>query len=428
MKGYSEQIKEIKAERAKRKMTNDISNSTLIGYKGSTGVYTPDNANHIFICGTTGSGKTVALSNFMNQAFSKNYPALIVDGKGDIGDNSILDIMNTFQKKSKRKTYIINLTDPTRSSKYNPFQNANASVVKDMMINLSDWSEQHYKVNTERYLQRVIQLMELQGIPFSFGMILKYIPVDQFITLSMELSKQGIITKEYHLENISLSKISGPIAEGAEARFSLLAESSLGTIFDDDGVDIYSALKENAIIVFILNPLLYPETSVLMGRLILIDSKKAVSHLFTENKRTFFILDELNSYVSSVLIDLVNKSRSAGVTCILAVQSLSALEKKEESFKQEIIENCNNYIILRQNSSDNAEEWANIVGTRKSIDTTYQIGDKEGRSRPTGMGTMKFTREYIFHPDTIKYLRRGEAIFVSKDTGEKTKLNIHKPF
>ena len=351
---YIEEIRKLKAERKKgRKMNNDINNSTLIGYKGNSAVYIPDNSKHIFICGTTGSGKTIVLSNFINRVFNMNYPALIVDGKGDIGEGSILDITENFKRNYDKKVYVIDLNNPKTSDKYNPFNNANPTVAKDMLINLSSWSEEHYKVNTERYLQKVITLMQLQNIPLSFESIVKYMGAENFIDLSMNLRKTEIISKDEHLNNVNLTKISGAIAEAAAARFSLLLESELGTIFHKDGIDITTALKEKAVIVFVLNPLLYPETSALMGRLILIDSKKAISNLFEfDNKsgRSFFILDEINSFASSVLIDLVNKSRSAGVTCILATQSLSDLDcAVDENFKEQIIENCNNYIVLRQN-------------------------------------------------------------------------------
>jgi len=39
-----------------------------------------DNAKHVFVCGTTGGGKTVALPIFMKTAIDRDYPALIVDG------------------------------------------------------------------------------------------------------------------------------------------------------------------------------------------------------------------------------------------------------------------------------------------------------------------------------------------------------------
>jgi len=129
-----------------------------------------------------------------------------------------------------------------------------------------------------------------------------------------------------------------------------------------------------------------------------------------------------------VLIDLVNKSRSANVTCILATQSLSDLDTAvDENFKEQIIENCNNYILLRQNSGKNAEHWANIIGTRKAIDTTYQIGNEDGSTSPTGRGTIKFNQEYIFHPQEIKDLKIGEGFYISKDNGDKLKIKILKP-
>jgi hypothetical protein len=78
---------------------------------------------------------------------------------------------------------------------------------------------------------------------------------------------------------------SGKVAENSIARVSLIAESELGHIFAKEGIDIYTALRERATILFILNPLTYPELSPLMGRLILIDAKKAVSKLFTERER-----------------------------------------------------------------------------------------------------------------------------------------------
>ena len=166
--------------------------------------------------------------------------------------------------------------------------------------------------------------------------------IERFSKLSGDLSKREIITKDEHLANIDMSKGSGKIAESAFARFSLIAESELGYIFNESGVDISKALEEKAIILFILNPLIFPETSPLIGRLILIDSKKALSRRFDKNSaRTFFIMDEINSYASPVLNDLVNKSRSANITCILATQSLSDLDYAvNDAFKEQIIENC----------------------------------------------------------------------------------------
>jgi len=386
-------------------------------------VFIPSDAKHVFICGTTGSGKTVAISNFIKAGAEYDYPMLIVDGKGDTDAGSLLDIARKICPE--RKTYIVNFNEPDRSNRYNPFKNTSTDVIKDMLINMTNWSEEHYKYNTERYIQRLLKLLAMEGVELSLESLTRYLPVDNFNKLSKDLSIKGLITKAERVEDSELAKISGKIAEAAAARFATIKESNLGQVFEASGIDIYTALEENAVILFILNPLLYPEMSPLIGNLIVIDSKKAVSKFFEhKKKRIFYILDEINVYASTSLLDLVNKSRSANITCILATQSLSDLDTVSEHFKEQIIENCNNYIALRQNSSVNAEKWASVFGTRETMQATYQI--KEGES--TELGSLRKTREFIYHPDDIKLLKAGTAIFLSRDKMVHTKINVNKPF
>ncbi len=404
----------------------DKENATLIGHtRLGKAVYCPDNAKHVFASGTTGAGKTICLSNFVLNGIKKGTGLLLVDGKGDTGQGSILEIAKAFCEQHNRPLYVINMNEATKSAKYNPLKNATETVAKDMLVNMTEWSEPHYKTNTERYIQRVVKLMNIAEIPLSFNSIIQNMSADNFESLSAVLQKSGLISKENHIENLDLIKASGKIAEQASARFATIAESEMGEIFDESGIDIYSALKENAVILFILNPLIYPETSKALGRLILIDSKKAVSQLFNNDRRSFFVFDEINVYASSVLIDLINKSRSAGVTCICATQSLADLETAVgEAFKHQIIENCNNYIVMRQNSFKSAEEWAKTVGTRSKLDVTYQMSKTEA----TGMGTAKQVREFIIHPDEIKSLKTGEGVFLSRDNGRCEKIKVVKPF
>lgn len=419
-----------KPRQKKKHVNSQEENATLVGLNGRKNVYIPENAKHCFICGTTGSGKTVALSNFIQHGTKQGYPLLLVDGKGDIGKGSILEITKQFCREYKRKLYIVNLSEPEQSSKYNPFRGASPTACKDMLINLTEWSEQHYKSNTERYLQRLIILMQKAEIKLSMKSIMAYISMEKFVDLSGVLFTDKRISKEEHLFNLEIAKVCGKIVENASARFSTIIESEAGTIFGEDGIDIYTAIRENAIILFVLNPLLYPELSPLIGQLILIDAKQAVSKSFNSDlERAFFVLDEINSYASPSLIDLVNKSRSANITCVLATQSLSDLDfAVNESFKEQVIENCNNYIVLRQNSATNAEAWAGILGTRQSMEVTYQISQQSRTTTTTGLGSARRVREFIYHPDEIKNLKTGEGFFLSRDEHFHCKLQVNKPF
>jgi len=414
-------------ERVQTEALAFMADAVFLGTYGNQSVYIPNNTSHVFACGTTGSGKTVALSNFFKSGFENDMPMLIVDGKGDLGANSIIDIIH--KMKGNKKVYVVDINNPATSDKYNPFKDTSPTVIKDMIINLSVWSEEHYKQNTERYLQRLIELLNLSKIPLSLHSITNNMAVDKFTMLSANLSKADVITKEEHLHNMDIAKVCGSIAESASARFTNLIENEIGVIFSDDGIDIYTAIKENAVTVFILNPLLYPELSNAFGKLLIIDSKKAVAKLYGSGiERIFFIFDEINVYASKSLLDLVNKSRSANITCILATQSLSDLSASVEDgehFKQQVIENCNNYILVRQNSAINAEEWAAIIGTRQSMEVTYALETEQGH---TGRGSARQTREFILHPDDIKNFKRGEGFYVSKDKNIKTKIEINMPF
>ena len=402
---------------------------TLIGNYGKREVYVPDEAKHVLVCGTTGSGKTVALSNFIKNALDNRRPALIIDGKGDMGAGSLLDIVQRLNQH-RRKLYVINLSDPARSNKYNPFCGASSAMATDMLINLTEWSEEHYKLNAERYIQRILQLLELDKIPLSFRKIIQCMKPERFTELSNYLLKKELISKEEHADNLELLKTSGKIAQSSVARFSTIAESEAGKILSEQGINIAQALKENAIILFVLNPMIYPELSPAFGRLVLIDAKIAIGELFKSRiPRTFFVLDEISSYATTALTDLVNKSRSANVTCVLATQSLSDLDfAVNEAYKEQIIENCNNYIVLRQNSSVNAEHWANVLGTRRKMEVTHQLQQQGLDTSQTGYGSAKPVREYIYHPDDIKSLQTGQGIFLSRDTNYHAKIKIHKPF
>lgn len=406
-------------------------NATFLGMYGKKKIYVDHDVKHIFVCGTTGSGKTVTLSHFIESVFTNDYPSLIVDGKGDINEGSLYDyIMKYKVKYPDKKVYVIDLNNPTTCDKYNPFYHKTPTVIKDMLMSMTDWSEEHYKVNASRYLQKVIYLMQENGIELNLESVINHLSLSSFTSLSLALQKQKIITKEKHLENVKQAESVTKIVEGTIARFSLLVESDLGDIFTSskESIDIPTALNENAIVLFILNPLTYPELSPLFGRLITIDAKQGVSSLFHKRfSRTFYIFDEVSIYASQELLLLVNLSRSANITSILATQSLSDLENVSESFRKQVIESCNNYIIMRQNEPENAEIWANTIGTRKKAEVTYQIKNNQQQTDTTGLGSFKITREYLYHPDIIKSLKTGEAIYVSKDKNVHYKLKINKP-
>lgn len=95
--------------KSKNDYTNVSCNGIFVGKnQNKRKIFLEDNSKHVFIAGTTGAGKTVLLSNFIKRAALKNYGALIVDGKGDMGEGSIHQItQNICNKLNKNYTLSI---------------------------------------------------------------------------------------------------------------------------------------------------------------------------------------------------------------------------------------------------------------------------------------------------------------------------------
>ncbi|HEY5589372.1 MAG TPA: TraM recognition domain-containing protein, partial [Candidatus Paceibacterota bacterium] len=181
--------------------------------------------------------------------------------------------------------------------------------------------------------------------------------------------------------------------------------------------------------LIILDSLGKPELSKQVGRLAILDAKKAVSKLFLDKTRKYFIFDEFNVYASDVAIDLLNKSRSANITCIPAFQSLSDLDKAGGvALRNQVIENCNNYIIMRQNSYDSSAEWEKVVGKEETTNYSYSIEEKASlfgnKTISNGNGSMHKTMENKHTYTDIQNLETGQSIFISKDQRIDKKIKM----
>ena len=224
----------------------------------------------------------------------KNHPVFAIDGKGDLGDGSLLNYMQSLSETYNRQLYVINFVRPDESDHYNPFKGAGMTEAKDMLIGMSDWSEAHYKVNTERYLQQLIKILNIKKIPLDLNTIIKYSPT-LFQNLIEEMKDNNEIGIGEYAKLSDIIETTAPIVNSAMARFATTAESEAGEIFNSNGVDVYTALKQKANILIILDSLGKPELSKQVGRLAILDAKKAVSKLFLDKTRKYFIFDEFNA-------------------------------------------------------------------------------------------------------------------------------------
>ena len=378
-----------------------------------------DANSHTLVIGTTGCGKTTGILNIIESAMIRYIPLIYVDGKGDC---ELLHRVQSMAEKYDVPCYTFSMVGP--SMKYNPIASGGITSLKDRIIELRTWSEDHYRKLAEGYLQQVFKLIKQAKIQVDLVSLAKYIESDAWFELGNERNDREIIAAAQELEE--MSKDIGSL----KAEIKNLAQSEIGHLFDcssGEVITLEKALSEPCVIYFCLQPLAFPAYAETLGKLIINDIKAYAAKQLAErtSQKIFTIFDEFSLFAGDQIINLINQGRSAGIHAVLSTQSLSDIEQKgNDALVGQVLNNCNNYIIQRQNYPKDAEILANIIGTRDGYSFTSEYSRA---SMTTGTGSMRKTKEFIVHPDDIKRLSLGEAIYVNKQTFNAQKMIFRVP-
>ena len=89
--------------------------------------------------------------------------------------------------------------------------------------------------------------------------------------------------------------------------------------------------------------------------------------------------------------------------------------RRDFSFQQQVIENTNIKLILRQDDPDSVEKFVKIAGTRKTLIPTWQTEEKILGKGFTGTGSLREGQTFRVEPDLIRGLKRGEAVVIWKN-------------
>lgn len=377
---------------------------------------------HVCLVGTTGSGKTVTLYSFIAAALAKNKSLIFIDAKGDKGNIAKFKRYCADTGTGKKPKII---TIDGKYEKYNPFAVGTVSETTDKIISMTDWTEDYYRTTATSYIQTILQLMQLDGVTWSYPSITDYM----YGNYKAQESNGGgfgggfggnLADVPNGVERSRLLQKLGSFKEqdvaGIRNRLDILGGGDMGALFSDEGVCLADEMKNGGAVLISLDSLRYSETSRQIGRLIVNDIKAAISHHGDtgQQQRVAFIIDEFNVLAGNEIIDIINKGRSFGIECLLSFQSLADIDKLQggQDLRRQIIQNCNTLIVQKQNDPKDADELAKVFGTKDAIETTYQA-DNAGTM--TGLGTVKSVKEFIVSPDEIKNLTVGRAFVKTEE-------------
>lgn len=245
----------------------------------------------------------------------------------------------------------------------------------------------------------------------------------------MELQKQTVKYLDDNLQelkDIFVSILADEEAErcltGLKNQLGELLESDLGHLFvsSNKEIDLRQITDEGNVVIFSISGSRYRDYIKKLGKIIILDVNSLVAYRqATGKKKTLTIYDEFSAYGNGEIVDIVNKSRSAGFECIISTQSLADIDAVEPFLTNRIISNCGILATGRVEAED-AEKLASQFGTFEDQEITSQVEKKHNlRQVYSEMGTVRGVERFIAHPNTIKNLQVGEIFIKRKMKEEK---------
>jgi conjugal transfer pilus assembly protein TraD len=435
---------------------------------------------HVLVCGTTGSGKTVTLKNFIKSAIERNIPLIYVDGKADQRlPTEIAEICKTYNRQFK-----LFEMEESATTKYNPLATGSFTELKDKIITMKtiDSSDgKFYQTAEGEYLQFLFKVMKKANLKIDLYTLGTYISMPKLFELISQLNPKEVDLVELQTEARDIKDRLHRNLDGIISDVNTFTKSTLGHLFDTS--DVYSSsdfeimhdsiqplesspmsqspqlspqsahalksvqpqqcpqptiinleedIKSGCIIYFSLNDLTYPDYASRLGRLIINDIKSVFGRISENNPlKTFAIFDEFTTYAGEQFTTILSRTRSKGVHAIIGTQSFDTIEKMSPKLASDLIANCNTFIVHRQNSDIDAEKLTDVIGKITTYDISYHaptnnpnvvLPSQKDALEPMSSLTYRKVRENKVNPEKIQALKAGEAYVLRKKSGATINL------
>ena len=373
-------------------------------------------SRHTFISGASGWGKSYLFKILIENNLRNERPLVYIDPKGATSE---IQTFKNLCEKYGRKYYIFS-EHYENSSQFNPLANLDTEQVVEGVIRSFNWGlnpEQYYLNKAQEILSDVVFELKSKNKIVDFHSIL-----------------EGVLAHKNNDE-----------ASGLIANLKTICRSSFGKLLKDSKAEdkdlkyptsamtMRKALDEGACIYIGASTQGYGSLAKTIGK-IFVNELLQLSHyrgVKSENanqnidKPFAVFIDEAGSILFQDFIDLINKARSSGIQIYTAVQSMQDFDALAggKPFMKQLFECYSNFIFLRQSGPESAEMVSSLFGTYLSKKETDVIEDGD----KTGKGSTREVNEFRVHPDIVKELNIGQALFLGLGPRKFHLLNLRNP-
>lgn len=388
-------------------------------------LYLTDNNRslNVQISGTTGSGKSESvIFPLLWQDICQGKGAIIIDSKGDMNFfNKIHTYHKKYNTKHNQKIWLVNLSNDRFSNTYNPIFRGRAIEIKDRIMGSIDWSEIYYKTRANSTLLLLLQAIESIGKKIAFRDLYNLYTKKEALEELTKMVNDKFLKGELESKMVADFKNVRKECAGLIDNLYIMSYGGFDNIVNtySPEVDLLKAYQNNDIIYFILPTNLLDETARSFGRMLLMDLKSTAGYISGNpdiEKRFYPVFVDEPEFLTEPFVTWLNKTRSTGMCIHIAHQSLGDLERVNQHFVKQVIDNTNLKIIFRANDSDTAENYSKMLGTFKTVKKTERVNKSLLAASEGEFDSEREVDEFYVSPNVIKNdMKTGQALVIGKE-------------
>lgn len=405
---------------------------------------------HTFVPGASGSGKTTTLLTGARDSIRRGEGFVFVDMKGS---TDVPEILAAYAKRYNRRFYHWTSQDPRKAydgpastgcAYYDPLGRGNATRRANLLLEGRDWSEDHYRIIIQDYLQKAFEIAE--GVPP--GAEVDALADIMSLLDPMALKKRTlplvgdpyydeIIAEINYLTDKKIDKDVAGTLDGMRRQLGILRDSIQGRWLrkDPEGkndIVLFDTAQRGDVVVFTLDSANYSANAKLIGNLIIQDLMTVSSELRADPAPDplNIIIDEFSAIGSDNIINLIARCRDSRMPVTLSTQSLGDLKAVSNEFMEQLTGIVSSFIIHRPNRYDDAEVYAGLVGKekkqvfRQNVEHTSGLFGSIGKGAGTGKGSVEVEEDYKISPAQIQELGPGEMYYICKSPFRIEKVRV----